>query len=259
MLEEQYAWILATWHGNPAKYQAVRDQYHGFADLIWTGTWMAAIDPYFSYYKFQLGNGSMHVLLDHETDPAAWMRAYQAIAIQRHFIGHHLNAHFNNTYLAFDPASKARLGPENENLLSRWLLWPRRRQRVDLHGDPSIPKIDYTPVFDPSVLLGTPPATTQIAQYPLPPDQRIGSGFMWSVSPCQLDPGYPIGPDAYIEGETLDFTLPYWMSRYYRDIAPPRQPPAPLPTAATPHGPLGVPPEEGPIAPRGRPQAGAER
>ena len=222
VLEEQYAWVLSAWHGNPAKYQAVRDQYHGFSDLLWTGYWMAAVDPYDSYYKFQLGSGSIHVLLAHETDPAAWMRSYQAVAVMRHYIGHHLNAHFNNTYLAFDPASRARLGAENENLLSRWLSWPRRRQRVDLHGDPTIEKVDFTPPLDPGSLY---PAghqgTVQIAKYPLPPDQRIGSGFMWSVSPCQLDPGYPAGPDANIEGETLDFVLPYWMARYYGAIAAP--------------------------------------
>lgn len=222
VLEEQYAWILAAWHGNPAKYQAVHDQYHGFADLIWTGYWVAAIDPVQQYYKFQLGVGAIQVLLDHEDDPAAWMRAYQSVAILRHYIGHHLNAHFNNTYLAFDPASRARLGAENTNLLSRWLAWPRRRQRVSLHDDPTIEKVLYTPPLDPGSLYPAGhTAPFEIAKYPLPPDERIGSGFMWSVSPCQLDPGFPANPDPYIEGETLDFVLPYWMARYYRAIVPP--------------------------------------
>ncbi len=223
-MDQQYAWILATWYGNPGKYQSVRDDYKGLSDILWTGMWMAAADPYGEYYKFQLGDDAMQVLLTHETDPAAWMRSYQAIAIMRHYIGHHLNAHFNNTYLAFDPASKPRLAAENVNLLSRWLGSPRRRQRVDLHGDPSIEKVWYTPPLDAGALAGQPPKPIQIAKYPLPPDQRIGSGNMWTVSPCQLDPGYAAGPDAYIEGETLDFLLPYWMSRYYGAIAPPGSP-----------------------------------
>ena len=222
VLEEQYAWILSAWHGNPAKYQSLHDQYHGFADLIWTGFWVSAIDPYYQYYKFQLGMGAIHVLLQHETDPAAWMRAYQSVVIMRHFIGHHLNAHYNNTYLAFDPASKARLAAENENLLTRWLSWPRRRIRNDLHDDPTIEQVDYTPPLQPGSLYpqGNEP-TIKVSKYPLPPDRRIGSGFMWSVSPNQLDPGYPSNPDAYIEGETLDFFLPYWMGRYYGAIVPP--------------------------------------
>jgi hypothetical protein len=126
-------------------------------------------------------------------------------------------------YLAFDPASRGALGAENTNLLSRWLQWPRRRWRVDLHGDPTIPKMQYTPPLNGSALLGlgSPPAAVEIAKYPLSPDQRIGAGFTWTVSPCQLDPGYPAGPDYYPEGETLDFVLPYWTSRYYGGVVVP--------------------------------------
>ena len=217
VMEEQYAWILAAWHGNPAKYQSLHDQYQGFADILWTGYWTSMIDPIDSYFKFQLGTGALYVLLEHETDPAAWMRAYQAVAIQRHYIGHHWNAYFNAMYLAFDPASKARLGAENTNLLSRWLLWPRRRQRVDLHGDPSIPKTTYTPPLGAVAN----PQPIEIAKYPLPPDQRIGSNNMFEMSPCQLDPGFPLGPDYTVEGETLDYLLSYWMSRYYQAVVPP--------------------------------------
>ena len=220
VLEEQYAWILAAWSGNKPKYQALHDDYAGFADLVWTGYWTAAIDPYDTYYKFQLGAGAIQVLLSHEPDPASWQRAYQGVQVLRHYIGHHLNAHFNNVYLAFDASSKARLGAENENLLSRWLLWPRRRERVNLHGDPTIEKTTFTQQTDATGGHGT--NTIEIAKYPLPPDKRIGSGFMWSVSPCQLDPGFAAPQDAYIEGETLDFVLPYWMARYYRAIVPPR-------------------------------------
>ena len=223
--DQQYAWVLAAWSGNPAKYQAVHDQYHGFADLIWTGMWTSAIDPHGEYYKFQLGSGTIQVLLEHETDPAAYMRAYQAVAVQRHYIGHHLNAHFNNVYLAFDPSAVARLGAENTNLLSRWLLWPRRRPGVDLHGDASIEKMQYTAPLNAAASVGLAPKTKEIAKYPIAPDRRIGSGFMWSVSPCQLDPGFVSNPDLYIEGETLDFVLPYWMARYHRAIVPPTRPP----------------------------------
>ena len=217
VMEEQYAWILSAWHGNPAKYQGLHDQYQGFADIIWTGIWTSAIDPFDQYYKFQLGTGAMYVLLQHETDPAAWMRAYQGIAIQRHYIGHHLNAYFNALYLAFDPASRAALGAENTNLLSRWLNWPRRRQRVDLHGDPAIPKTTYTPPLGAVAN----PQPVEIAKYPLPPDQRIGDNNMFSSSPVRLDPGFPVNPDYYIEGETMDYLLSYWMSRYYGAVVPP--------------------------------------
>ncbi len=191
VLEEQYAWILAAYHGNPTKYQAVHDQYHGYTDLLWVGYWIAVMDPFYSYYKFQLGTGSIYTLLRLETDPVAWQRAYQAVQIQRNYIGHHLNAHFNNMYLTFDASSKAALGAENANLLTRWLHALRRRTRVDLHNDPTIPEVAYTPPVNTVSLPGSGPAPTiMIAKYPLAPDVRIGTGFMWSESPCQLDPGF---------------------------------------------------------------------
>src|SRR6185295_15053034 len=109
-----------------------------------------------------------------------------------HYIGHHLNALFNNVYLATDPSSKTRLGGENANLLTRWLNSGRRRQRIDIHNDPTIEQVDYQPPVNTTALPGSGPAPTiKVAKYPLPPDKRIVSGFMWSVSPLQLDPGYP--------------------------------------------------------------------
>jgi hypothetical protein len=222
-LDQQYAWILAGYHGNPAKYQAAHDQYKGFTDILWVGYWIAVMDPYYQYYKFQLGSGSIYTLLRLETDPAAWQRAYQAVAIQRNYIGHHLNPHFNNVYMAFDSSSKARLGAENANLLTRWLHALRRRTRVDISNDPTIPTMDYTPPVNTTALPGSGPAPTiKISKYPLTPEVRIGQGFLWSCSPFELNPGYPAGPDAYIEGETLDFVLPYWQSRYMGVVPAPR-------------------------------------
>jgi hypothetical protein len=224
VLEQQYAWILAGYHGNPAKYQSVHDQYQGFCDLLWVGFWTSVMDPFYSYYKFQLGTGSIYSLLRLETDPVAWQRAYQSVAILRHYIGHHLNPLFNNVYLATDPSSKTQLGGENANLLTRWLNSQRRRERIDIHNDPTIEQVDYTPPVNTTALPGNGPAPTiKVAKYPLPPEKRVGSGFMWSVSPVQLDPGYPANPDANIEGESLDFVLPYWQARYYGAIAGPRK------------------------------------
>ena len=70
--------------------------------------------------------------------PAAWMRAYQGIAIMRRFIGHHENAQFKSYYVALDPSALAAQGPEVKNLLTRWLRRPRRYMIHDLVNDPSI-------------------------------------------------------------------------------------------------------------------------
>ncbi len=237
VLEQQYAWLLAAARVNPAKYAAVRDQYRGFADILWTGFWIAVMDPYYSYYKFELGGGSLHTVLRLETDPVRWQRAYQGFAIMRRFIGHHQNALFNDFYLAADPASKAALGAENKNLLTRFLRGPRRKIVVDIRGDPSIAQIPFTLPIDPNILYPDPnpsPVTIQIAKYPVPVEKRVSAGFMWSVSPCRLTPGFPIGPNPHGEGEGHDYTLAYWMSRYHGAIAGPRPTPSGTSVSATP-------------------------
>ncbi len=232
VLEQQYAWLLFAERVNPAKYGAIRAQYQGYTDILWTGFWIAVMDPYYDYYKFELGGGSLQIVLKYETDPVRWQRAYQGMAILRRFIGHHQNALLNGFYYAADPGSKAALGAENENLLTRWLRMPRRKFRIDLTNDPTIEKIPYTLPLNPALLYpggGSSPQTILIAKSPIPVEKRIAAGFQWSVSPQRLTLGYPYNPNPHAEGESLDFLLPYWMARYHGAIRGPR----PTPTGAT--------------------------
>ena len=234
VLEQQYAWLLAAAHVNPAKYQAVCDQYRGYADILWTGFWIAVMDPYYSYYKFELGGGSLHTVLRLETDPVRWQRAYQGMAILRHYIGHHQNAFFNGFYFASDPSTTAALGAENANLLTRWLRAPRRKIIVDVSGDPTIAQMPYTLPIDPNIIYPDPnpsPQTIMIAKYPIPMEKRCSAGFAWSVSPFRLSPGFPVGQQPTAEGESYDFLLPDWMARYYGAIPRPRA--TPTGTSAT--------------------------
>lgn len=225
-LEQQYAWLLAAERVNPAKYGAVRDQYKGFTDLLWSGMWIAVMDPYYSYYKFELGGASLSVVLRLETDPVRWMRSYQGMAILQRFLGHHQNAFFNCFYFAANPALKPSLGAENAALLTHYLKRPRRKITVAV-TDPSIETIDYTLPLDPNLLYpggSQAPTTIKIAKRPIPIEKRVMAGFLWSVSPCQLTPGYPVNPKPDAEGESYDFLLPYWISRYYGAIPAPRTP-----------------------------------
>ncbi len=230
VVDQQYAWLLAAARVNPARYGAVRDRHRGFTDLMWSGFWFAVMDPHDSYYKFELGGGALHVVLRLETDPVAWQRAYQGMAILRRHIGHHQNALLNGFYLAADPSSAARLGEENRNLLTRFLRQPRRKIVVDLTGDPTIEKVDWRPPVNLNAFApggSAAPSTVRIARYPIPVERRVAAGYAWTVSPFRLSSGYPVNPHA--EGEAMDVTVPYWMSRYYRAIPPPR-PVRPTPT-----------------------------
>jgi len=224
--EHQYAWVLAAHRVNPAKYAAALDAHKGYADILWLGLWIGCLDPYYSYYKFNLAHGAMYTALRLETDPVRWQRAHQGLAILKRTVGHHQNAHFNNVYLALDPAARPRLGAENANLLTRWLRAPRRKIVVDLTNDPTIEKTTYTVPFNPDLTFGPgsgTPRTILVAKHPIPVDRRLtASSYIWSKSPLQLTPGFSPAPDAHAESETVDFTLPYWMARYYRAIPGPR-------------------------------------
>lgn len=228
-IEEQYAWVNAAYRCDPVKYAAVMDQYKGYSDILWTGIWLACLDPYYSYFKFALGSACLHTALRTETDPVRWQRTYQGMAILRHFVGHHQNAHFNNFYLAADPSSVARLGAENKNLLTRWLRQPRRYVVHDLRSDPTIEKVDYTPPYNTSLLFPgqNVPQTVQVAKVPLPVEKRISTSMRWDRSPYSLHEDYLWGVEARHEGESIDFLTPYWMARYYHAIAGPpvRHPP----------------------------------
>jgi hypothetical protein len=223
-LDQQYAWVLAAYRCNPAKYAAVLDQYKGYSDLIWTGVWLSVLDPFDQYFKYDLGAAALHTALRCETDPVRWQRVYQALAMMRHFVGHHQNAQLNSIYLAADASSVARLGVENANLLTRWLRQPRRYLTHDLRSDPTIEKVTYTLPFDPNSLF--PGAgiqqSTVMAKYPIPVEKRISAGERWDRSPYSLHEDYLWGPEARHEGESLDYLLPYWMARFYGAIPAPR-------------------------------------
>jgi hypothetical protein len=225
VLEQQYAWLEVAARVNPAKYGATRAAYAGFADIMWTGFWIAVMDPYYSYYKFELGGGSIYTVLRLENDPVRWQREYQSMAIMRHFIGHHENALFNGYYFAADASSKSRLGDENKLLLTCLLRQPRRQVRYDITGDTTIEHSTYTLPVDPNLLYPDPnnttPATIDVAKYPIPVEKRCAAGFAWSVSPFRLKSGNPWAANPNWEGESQDFTLPYWMARYYGAIAAP--------------------------------------
>jgi hypothetical protein len=214
-LEHQYAWVLAGHAVNPTKYARLREEYAGYADLMWMGVWSGMTDPLNTYYGFNLLNGVLYTALEHEHDPVRWQRAYQGVAVMRHFIGHHQNAHFNNTYAASDPSSVARLGAENEVLLTRWMRGPRRWLNGDLRNDPTIEKVTITLPL-PKISDRKVATTLEIAKHPIPIDKRLSTGFRWSRSPFRLvDDNCSLTGEPYHEGEAVDFLLPYWMSRYY--------------------------------------------
>ena len=61
------------------------------------------------------------------------------------------------------------------------------------------------------------------AQRPLPVAQRTPTDFLWQRSPDQLDGSQ----DARHRNPGIDFLTPYWMIRYFTEVAPPALTPMP--------------------------------
>jgi len=224
-IEQQYAWVVAAYRTNPTKYAATLDRYKGYCDILWTGIWMSCLDQYYQYFKFALSTACLHTALRCETDPVRFQRTYQGLAMIRRFVGHHQNAQFNSIYLAHDASSVTRLGEENRNLLTRWLRQKRRYIDHDLRSDPTIEKETYTLPIDPNQFFpsaGYTQAVT-IAKVPIAVEKRISTSMRWDRSPYSLHEDYLWGPEAWHEGEGIDYMMPYWMARYYGACRPPRR------------------------------------
>jgi hypothetical protein len=151
-------------------------------------------DPYGSYYKFNLDHINLYNLIRLE-EPGVFRTLYlQAFATLRGCTGTHQNAHFNMIERGLLGADAAR-DAETLNLLSLWLMRPRRDYYVDNTGK-------Y-------------PACGAYACAPIPVNDRYTTDFLWQRNPFQLAGGGA----GTIETPGVDYILPYWMARYYGVVA----------------------------------------
>ncbi|HET9003409.1 MAG TPA: hypothetical protein VFN39_05350, partial [Gemmatimonadaceae bacterium] len=147
-------------------------------------------DPYGSYYKFNLDHINLYNLVRLE-EPGVFRTLYlQAFAALRSCTGTHQNAHFNMIERGLLGADAVR-DAETVNLLSLWLMRPRRDYYVDNTGK-------Y-------------PACGEYACAPIPVNDRYTTDFLWQRNPFQLAGG-GVGT---VETPGVDYILPYWMARYY--------------------------------------------
>ncbi len=139
-----------------------------------------------SYFKFNLDYISLYHLLRLQSG-ADGLAAYQVL---RNYTSPHQNAFFNMVDRALQGPDAAR-DEETRQLLDQWLLRPRRNVRVDVSG------------------------TVQVcgseACAPVPVPLRPTTDYLWQRDPFQLAGG----GNGDIESAGIDYTLPYWMARYY--------------------------------------------
>jgi len=151
-----------------------------------------ALDPYNSYFKFNLDYITMWSMLTSGDNSYVSSNMNKAYSILRDVTVDHQNPFFD----IIDHAIK---GPNDtrdqrvRDLLDQWLLRPRRDVYVDN-----------------TTLVATCDDGSRACD-PIPVAQRITTDFLWQRSPFQLAGG----GSGTIEGAGIDYTLPYWMARYY--------------------------------------------
>jgi hypothetical protein len=152
------------------------------------------LDPYGSYYKFNLDHINLYNLIRLE-EPGTPRNFYlSAFTRLRNCTRSHQNAHFNMIERGLQGASGTR-DAATVNMLGLWLLRPRRNIYVDNTGK-------------------YPACGTNRACSPIPVNDRYPTDFLWQRSPFQLSGG----EDGTVPTPGVDYILPYWMARYYQVV-----------------------------------------
>jgi len=190
--EQQLSFLQVGRRVNPARFDSIYKNYR-----FWLASSVAAaisfevLDDHHSYFKFNLDTINLYNLIRLEDSSYyrwIYMNAYN---ILRRTTDDHGNAHFNLIDRGLKGPNSAR-DAETRALLDQWLLRPRRDEWVDWRG-----------VY--------PACGEDRACAPIPVRDRVRTEFLWQRSPFLL---YGGGAGT-IEGPGIDYTLPYWMARYY--------------------------------------------
>jgi hypothetical protein len=187
-----------------------------------------SVQPNSGYYKFNLHHLTSLTLSRLEQNPAVQLLIKQAVGVMDKTTRDDVNAHFEAITYALTGEQ-----PRLDAALQHLREWRAYRSRIDAGGETNnaskcgvsiacVPddQLDVmvdaagTPVTD----LTVPGTVTKLrSRSPLPVADRPPTDFLWQRPPTQLNGG----TSATHEAPGVDYLLPYWMLRYYTEVAPP--------------------------------------
>lgn len=182
-----------------------------------------AAEPNASYYKFNLNHLTMFNLTRLEHDPVLRSLFVQAFGVMDHTTGDDGNAHFE----AITHAVTAELS-RFDDAVAHLRDWRDYRHNIHLGPVDNSPgcgvEFECVPedqldgvVAGQTVVLRPGTAGRQRARVPLPVANRPPTDFLWQRPSTQLAGAE--GPTHQAPG--IDYLTPYWMLRYYSEVAAP--------------------------------------
>jgi hypothetical protein len=194
-----------------------------------------SLQPNDGYYKFNLHHLTAFNLLRTLTGAERTLVA-QAVSVMDKTTGDDINAHFE-AILYSQTGDADRLAAAVQHL-RQWKLYRANTDEGAFVNNAARCEKDLRCVVKDQYELGTPAgdvawfpgtdSTKRRAARPLPVAERAPSDFIWQREPTILN-----GHESAAHREPgVDYLTPYWMLRYYTEVAPPAL--APLPACAGP-------------------------
>jgi hypothetical protein len=192
--EQQLNFLQIGRHVDPARFESKYKNFRRFfGPFTSSQIRLEVLDPHGSYFKFNLASVNLYNLIRLEEKRSRSLRHYrEAYAILRNTTKGHGNAHFNMIDREINGPDAAR-DAETIALLEAWLKRPTRDDFIDLR----------------STHAACPPPDDRACQ-PIAVEERVRTDFLWQRSPFLLFGGGA----GTIEGNGIDFILPYWMARH---------------------------------------------
>lgn len=212
----------AHWEGVWAEELATQGPVLGFSMEV------DSFQPNDGYYKYNLHHLTGYNVVRLERDPAVRALFKQALSIMDKTTGDDVNAHFETITYALTGDTQRR-----DAAITHLRQWLDYRERID-QGVPTenpcgpiecVRQDQLEVVFDGADPVVIFPGTSgnMRARRPLPVASRPPTDFLWQRPPTQRN-GFE---GANHQAPGIDYLLPYWMLRYYTEVAEPAAEPFP--------------------------------
>jgi len=194
---------------NPSKYQEEIKKAAKSAELAWFPMWLSNANPMESYYKYNLSYITFYSYFLVEEDPVRKSNLEKSFNVLKAYTSHHENPHFDLIKLANKLRDINKIKPTVLNSLNSYL---NRYHRGSGNYNPDMTNVLWSGRDYPGK------KGLKLPKFPLESEQRdYSEWFIWQRDPFKAVHTHKNKFD-FIESSGIDFSLPFWMAKYYQVI-----------------------------------------